>query len=58
MPVAHQPSAAILGPLAGIAVEQGRDLGLDGCASSAHAPSRKTPVNGSAKVPGWQNWKR
>src|SRR5205807_7512012 len=30
MPVAHQTLAPILGPLVGMAVEQGRDLGLDG----------------------------
>src|SRR5262245_55137110 len=27
------------------------------CASSARAPSRKTSVSGSVKVPGWESWK-
>src|ERR1700756_4631984 len=30
MPVAHQPLAAIIGSLVGMAAEQGRNLGLDG----------------------------
>ena len=30
MPVAHQPLAAIVGQLVGMAAEQGRNLGLDG----------------------------
>jgi hypothetical protein len=57
MPEAHQPLAAVVGQFVRLAADQGRDLGLMACASSARAPLRKTSVSQSAKVPGWESWK-
>ena len=37
MPVAHQPLAAVVGQLVGMAAEQARNLGLDGLRQTALA---------------------
>src|SRR5262245_64961501 len=57
MPVAHQPPAAIIGELVGMAAEQARKPQPRRPAPEARAPLRKTSVSGSVKVPGCESWK-
>jgi hypothetical protein len=54
--VTHQPLAAVVSQIVGMAAEQGRNLGFDGLRQQRAAPLRKTSVSGSAEVPGWQSW--
>src|SRR5262249_13651857 len=57
MPVAHQPPAAIIGELVGMAAEQAPKPQPRRPAPEARAPLRKTSVSGSVKVPGCESWK-
>src|SRR6266704_1053468 len=57
MPMAHQPLAAIIGELVGVAAEQGRDFGFNGLCQQHAGTVGKTSVSESAKLPGWESRK-
>ena len=57
MTVAHQPLAAFIGALLGVAPEERGHLGLDRLAKRERAPLRSTSVTGSENVDGSESFK-
>jgi hypothetical protein len=56
MSVAHQPRPIVVGQFVGMQAEQGCNLGLDACASSARTVAQNLGQR-IGKVPGWVSWK-
>src|SRR5437879_11086177 len=57
MAMAHQPLAAVIDQLVGMAAQQGCNLGLDGLRQQRAGAIAQNLGSGSAKVPGWKSWK-
>jgi hypothetical protein len=55
--VTHQPLAAVVSQIVGMAGEQGRNLGFDGLRQQRAGAAAQSIGQPIAKVPGWQSWK-